>query len=237
MPLVCFNVHSLVCSYSVFCVVSLSWPRLCFFKIIVFLHPYLFRFSVHVCASWMCIGCAWCIPNTNSHTTMVSLTVVAKISCWSYSICWPNRWDDTSCMTYPTSWLLAIWLITITINSYVILLFLLQVEKIIGKLKAQKYGSKILEEIENYELQHPLPSDLVDEGQDGGNRSKKRSKTKNAPVVIESSEDEAWNFWEMPLEVLPLFTFFERKEYLYAFTSIYAELKIFVETSLRSGAS
>ncbi|KAG5540909.1 hypothetical protein RHGRI_020972 [Rhododendron griersonianum] len=66
-----------------------------------------------------------------------------------------------------------------------------QVEKIIGKLKAQKYGSKILEEIQNYELQHPLPSDLVDEGQDGGNRSKKRSKTKNAPVVIESSEDEA----------------------------------------------
>ncbi|XP_058225549.1 ATP-dependent DNA helicase Q-like 2 isoform X1 [Rhododendron vialii] len=66
-----------------------------------------------------------------------------------------------------------------------------QVEKIIGKLKAQKYGSKILEEIQNYELQHPLPNDLVDEGQDGGNRSKKRSKTKNVPVVIESSEHEA----------------------------------------------
>ncbi|KAI8547502.1 hypothetical protein RHMOL_Rhmol07G0200800 [Rhododendron molle] len=65
------------------------------------------------------------------------------------------------------------------------------VEKIIGKLKAQKYGRKILEEIQNFELQHPLPSDLVDEGQDGGNRSKKRLKTKNAPVVIESSEDEA----------------------------------------------
>ncbi|KAH7847815.1 hypothetical protein Vadar_030534 [Vaccinium darrowii] len=66
-----------------------------------------------------------------------------------------------------------------------------QLEKIIGKLKAEKYGNKILEEIQNYELEHPLPSDFVDEGQDSGNRSRKRLKPKDAPVVIESSEDEA----------------------------------------------
>uniref|UniRef100_A0A5B6YTR0 ATP-dependent DNA helicase n=2 Tax=Davidia involucrata TaxID=16924 RepID=A0A5B6YTR0_DAVIN len=66
-----------------------------------------------------------------------------------------------------------------------------QLEKIIGKLKTEKYGSRILEEIENYESEHPPDNDFLDEGQGSGNRAAKRLRTKKAVVVVESSEDEA----------------------------------------------
>ncbi|THG09373.1 hypothetical protein TEA_013789 [Camellia sinensis var. sinensis] len=66
-----------------------------------------------------------------------------------------------------------------------------ELEKMIGKLKTEKYGSRILEEIGNYESNHPPDSDLVDEeGQDSGNRPMKRRKIKKALVLIESSEEE-----------------------------------------------
>ncbi|KAL7165773.1 hypothetical protein ACSBR2_036613 [Camellia fascicularis] len=66
-----------------------------------------------------------------------------------------------------------------------------ELEKLIGKLKTAKYGSRILEEIGNYESNHPPDSDLVDEeGQDSGNRPMKRQKIKKALVLIESSEEE-----------------------------------------------
>ncbi|XP_057510928.1 ATP-dependent DNA helicase Q-like 2 isoform X1 [Actinidia eriantha] len=66
-----------------------------------------------------------------------------------------------------------------------------QLEKIIGKLKTEKYGSRILEEIENYVSQNPPDSDLVDEEQESGSRTTKRPKTEKARVDIESSEEEA----------------------------------------------
>lgn len=62
---------------------------------------------------------------------------------------------------------------------------LVQLEKVIGKLKTGKYGNKILEQIVNY-------SDfkLTDEQASDG-RAAKRSKTKKNLVLIETSEDEA----------------------------------------------
>ncbi|KAA8528189.1 hypothetical protein F0562_035560 [Nyssa sinensis] len=66
-----------------------------------------------------------------------------------------------------------------------------QLENIIGKLKTEKYGGRILEEIENYESKHPPDNDLLDEEQGSGNRPAKRLKSKKAVVVVESSEDEA----------------------------------------------
>ncbi|XP_052209563.1 ATP-dependent DNA helicase Q-like 2 isoform X2 [Diospyros lotus] len=66
-----------------------------------------------------------------------------------------------------------------------------QLEKIIGNVKVQKYGSRILEEIKNYESMQPCDNDLVDDGQDPGNRAAKRQKTKKTLLVIESSEEEA----------------------------------------------
>ena len=64
---------------------------------------------------------------------------------------------------------------------------LMQLEKIIGKLKTEKYGSRILEEISKY--------DDSDELKERGNkeRATKRPKvkTKKAVVVIESSDEDA----------------------------------------------
>ncbi|KAL0324065.1 UNVERIFIED_CONTAM: ATP-dependent DNA helicase Q-like 2 [Sesamum calycinum] len=67
-----------------------------------------------------------------------------------------------------------------------------ELEKIIGKLKAEKYGPKILEEINNYESN----SNQMDDGFSGGRqdsqgRAVKKLKTKKPVVVIESSGDEA----------------------------------------------
>lgn len=59
----------------------------------------------------------------------------------------------------------------------------LQLEKIIGKLKTEKYGSKILEQISKY-----ADLDVLKEGSE--ERATKRLKTKKAMVVIESSDDE-----------------------------------------------
>ncbi|XAR57642.1 DNA helicase [Bertholletia excelsa] len=74
-----------------------------------------------------------------------------------------------------------------------------ELENIIGKLKTQKYGSRILEEIEKYNSEH-RESDRIDQGKDSGminhgldsgKRAIKRQKTNKAVVFIESSEEEA----------------------------------------------
>ncbi|KAM7490721.1 hypothetical protein LguiA_033642 [Lonicera macranthoides] len=60
-----------------------------------------------------------------------------------------------------------------------------ELEKIIGKLKTEKYGSRILEEITNYQSdENECKSD------EEQNRGAKRQKARNGLVVIESSEEE-----------------------------------------------
>ncbi|KAK2976017.1 hypothetical protein RJ640_015694 [Escallonia rubra] len=66
-----------------------------------------------------------------------------------------------------------------------------QLGKIIGKLKTEKYGNKILEVIENYESNDKQSNGLSDEAQDSGSRSSKKPKAEKAIVVVESSGDEA----------------------------------------------
>ncbi|KAL0330074.1 UNVERIFIED_CONTAM: ATP-dependent DNA helicase Q-like 2 [Sesamum radiatum] len=67
-----------------------------------------------------------------------------------------------------------------------------ELEKIIGKLKAEKYGPKILEEINNYESNSSQMDDGFSGGrQDSQGRALKKLKTKKPVVVIESSGDEA----------------------------------------------
>ncbi|KAK9276040.1 hypothetical protein L1049_005571 [Liquidambar formosana] len=66
-----------------------------------------------------------------------------------------------------------------------------QLEMIIGKLKAQKYGSRILEEIEKYSESKQSDSDLLNDGGSDENRPTKKRKTKKTLVLIESSGDEA----------------------------------------------
>ncbi|GFP81573.1 mediator of RNA polymerase ii transcription subunit 34 [Phtheirospermum japonicum] len=67
-----------------------------------------------------------------------------------------------------------------------------KLEKIIGKLKSEKYGSRILEEINKYEANSPI-DDYLSGGEQDDNacRASKRLKTKKTAIVIESSEDEA----------------------------------------------
>lgn len=60
-----------------------------------------------------------------------------------------------------------------------------QLEKIIGKLKTEKYGCKILEEIKRYESKNEYEDENVH-----GSSSGKRLKSKEA-IVVESSEDDA----------------------------------------------
>lgn len=63
---------------------------------------------------------------------------------------------------------------------------LAQLEKIIGRLKAEKYGDKILEQISKYgDLDDELKENHRSEG-----RPCKRLKTKKALVLIESSDDD-----------------------------------------------
>ncbi|KAL3818387.1 hypothetical protein ACJIZ3_004292 [Penstemon smallii] len=64
-----------------------------------------------------------------------------------------------------------------------------ELEKIIGKLKAEKYGTEILEEINNYESNHQT-DDLSGEMHNSEGRAVKKLKTKKACVVIDSSGDE-----------------------------------------------
>ncbi|XP_057448782.1 ATP-dependent DNA helicase Q-like 2 [Lotus japonicus] len=59
-----------------------------------------------------------------------------------------------------------------------------QLEKVIGKLKTEKYGKRILEQIEKYSDFKPTDEQVTD------GRAAKRSKTKKNLVVIDSSEDE-----------------------------------------------
>ncbi|XP_024030043.1 mediator of RNA polymerase II transcription subunit 34 isoform X1 [Morus notabilis] len=59
-----------------------------------------------------------------------------------------------------------------------------ELEKIIGKLKTEKYGSKILEQIRKYADLNELKEQGSEE------RATKRLKTKKALVVIESSDEE-----------------------------------------------
>ncbi|RZC73937.1 hypothetical protein C5167_049418, partial [Papaver somniferum] len=63
-----------------------------------------------------------------------------------------------------------------------------QLESIIGKLKTDKYGSRILEQIQNYVGQSD--GDLPNEVDQSEKRPSKIFKRQNAPVLIESSEDE-----------------------------------------------
>ncbi|XP_071917308.1 ATP-dependent DNA helicase Q-like 2 isoform X4 [Coffea arabica] len=62
-----------------------------------------------------------------------------------------------------------------------------QLEKVIGKLKTQKYGVRILEEIENFESNNQ--SNNILESQIS--RASKKMKSTKTPVIIESSGDEA----------------------------------------------
>lgn len=63
----------------------------------------------------------------------------------------------------------------------------MQLEKIIGKLKTEKYGSRILEEIASYKSDPQQDAD----GKESKGNAVKKLKTKKALVVLESSEDEA----------------------------------------------
>lgn len=68
---------------------------------------------------------------------------------------------------------------------------MLQLEKIIGKLKTGKYGSRILEVISkcgNSEQQHD--NNAVSKEEHGrGARASKRTKREKAVVVVDSSDD------------------------------------------------
>ncbi|XP_020535895.1 ATP-dependent DNA helicase Q-like 2 isoform X2 [Jatropha curcas] len=64
-----------------------------------------------------------------------------------------------------------------------------ELEKIIGKLKTERYGSRILEEIKKFvDTDEPDDNMLNDEG--STKKPRKRQKIKKDFVVIESSEDE-----------------------------------------------
>lgn len=66
-----------------------------------------------------------------------------------------------------------------------------QLEKMIGKLKSQKYGVRILEEIENYSRLRPLDNDATNQVKNAGEKTPKRLKTSRPLVILESSGDEA----------------------------------------------
>lgn len=65
-----------------------------------------------------------------------------------------------------------------------------ELEKIIGKLKTEKYGSKILDEIKKYTGSEPPDNGMLNEEEGSGNRASKRLKTRKGVVVIESSDEE-----------------------------------------------
>lgn len=75
----------------------------------------------------------------------------------------------------------------------------MQLQGIIGKLKREKYGVKILEEIKKYdESEHQCQETLATE-QDGDHRAKKQ-KTQKSLVVIDSSEDDKEWTMQLPLQ-------------------------------------
>lgn len=63
----------------------------------------------------------------------------------------------------------------------------MQLEKILGKVKSGKYGSRILEEIANSSESGKPDAKL--NGEEDHNVPKK-AKTKTTPVLIDSSEDD-----------------------------------------------
>lgn len=69
-------------------------------------------------------------------------------------------------------------------------LYFLQLEKIIGKLKTEKYGSRILEEINKHPDTEQTDEAGSKEEPENEVRARKRLKTKKAPIVIESSSDD-----------------------------------------------
>ncbi|KAJ8774262.1 hypothetical protein K2173_009693 [Erythroxylum novogranatense] len=67
-----------------------------------------------------------------------------------------------------------------------------ELEKLIGKLKTEMYGSSILEEVRKYtSSEHPEDSKLNDEEGTMNDRASKRVKTKKNIVLIGSSSDES----------------------------------------------
>ncbi|GER39806.1 ATP-dependent DNA helicase RecQ family protein [Striga asiatica] len=67
-----------------------------------------------------------------------------------------------------------------------------ELEKIIGKLKTEKYGLRILEEIKNFETNSQIDDDFRGGAQDDSSpKACKKLKTRKAAIVIESSGDEA----------------------------------------------
>ncbi|KAL5793071.1 hypothetical protein ACOSP7_001665 [Xanthoceras sorbifolium] len=65
-----------------------------------------------------------------------------------------------------------------------------ELEKIIGKLKAEKYGSRMLEEISKYANTEQPDNDLLKDEPRNESRATKRRKTQKALIVVESSDDE-----------------------------------------------
>ncbi|OWM65022.1 mediator of RNA polymerase II transcription subunit 34 isoform X1 [Punica granatum] len=65
-----------------------------------------------------------------------------------------------------------------------------ELESIIGKVKTQRYGSKILEEVEKYANSDPQDINLPNQNEGTENKASKRQKTKRATVIIESSSDD-----------------------------------------------
>lgn len=68
-----------------------------------------------------------------------------------------------------------------------LLLCSLQLEKIIGKVKSGKYGSRIIEEISNRSESENLDPEIDEEHE---NKAAKKAKTKKTRVLIECSEDD-----------------------------------------------
>ncbi|KAF6146212.1 hypothetical protein GIB67_011684 [Kingdonia uniflora] len=65
-----------------------------------------------------------------------------------------------------------------------------QLEKIIGKLKTEKYGSRILEQIQSYTGSVEDDKNVPNEVEINENRANKRLKTNKKVVLVESSEDD-----------------------------------------------
>lgn len=67
----------------------------------------------------------------------------------------------------------------------------MQLEKIIGKLKTEKYGSRILEEIKSYTGFEHADNDMLNVEEGRKRKADKRLKTEKNIVLVESSADES----------------------------------------------
>lgn len=68
--------------------------------------------------------------------------------------------------------------------------YALQLEKLIGKLKTEKYGNRILDEILKYVASEQPNGDMQSNDEGGVSRANKRLKSKMTHVIVESSGDE-----------------------------------------------